>query len=90
MKLYYWSWLLGLVSYVIGGVLRRSEWSPAETAIGMGGLEVFLLLILPAGIGAVLGGLSLQRREVQAWWAIAAIVLNIAMLIAGVLHLFEG
>ncbi len=36
----------------------------------------FLLLILPAGIGAVLGVMSLLRREGHAWLTVIAIVLN--------------
>jgi len=54
----------------------------------MQGLAVFLLVILPAGIGTVLGVMSLQRKEVKAWWAIGVIVLNIAMVLTGIFLLF--
>jgi uncharacterized membrane protein len=54
----------------------------------MQGLAIFLLVILPAGIGTVLGVMSLKRKEVKAWWAISFIVLNIAMVLTGVLLLF--
>jgi hypothetical protein len=36
----------------------------------------FLLLVVPAGVGVILGVISLTRREGQAWLAIAGIVLN--------------
>jgi hypothetical protein len=88
MKLFYWSWLLGTLSYVIGGVFRRSGSPPGEMSIGIQVLAIFLLLILPAGIGAVLGVMSLKRKEVKSWWAIGVIVLNIAMVGTGILLLF--
>jgi len=59
-------------------------------SLGMQGLAISLLVILPAGIGAVLGVLSLKRKEVKAWWAIAFIVLNITMILTGILLLFPG
>jgi hypothetical protein len=88
MKLLYWSWLLGSLSYVVFGVFRRSGRLP-EMSFDLPGLAM-LLLLLPAGIGTVLGVMSLRRREVKAWWAIAVIVLNIAMLLTGILLLFPG
>ena len=63
MKLYQLSRLLGTLSYVIGGVFRRSVSPLGEMSLGIQGL-VFLLVILPAGIGTVLGVLSLKRKEV--------------------------
>lgn len=39
-------------------------------------LFTLLGLVLPAGIGAVLGVLSLVRREGRPWLAIAGVVLN--------------
>ena len=39
-------------------------------------LMTFLLLVLPAGIGAVLGVMSLLRREGRTWLASAGILLN--------------
>ena len=90
MKLYYWSWLLGLLAYVVGGVLRRSGSPAGEMSIGTQGLATFLLLILPAGIGTVLGVMSLRRKEVKPWWAIGVIVLNVAMVLTGLFLLFPG
>ena len=90
MKLYQLSWLLGSLSYIIGGVFRRSGWPQEEMSLGIQGVAVFLLLILPAGIGTVLGVMSLRRKEVKAWWAIGVIVLNIVMVLSGILHLFPG
>ena len=88
MKLSQWSWLLGILSYVIGGVFRRSG-SPLETSLGIQGLAVWLLLILPV-VGTVLGVMSWNRKEVKAWWAIGVIVLNIDMILTGIFLLFPG
>jgi hypothetical protein len=90
MKLFQMSWLLGTLSYVIGGVFRRSRSPQGEMPLEIQGLAIFLLLILPAGIGIVLGVMSLKRKEVKAWWAIGVIVLNIVMVLSGILLLFPG
>ena len=76
-----------MLSYVIGGVFRRSGSPVGEMSIGIEGFAIFLLVILPAGIGAVLGVMSLKRKEVKSWWAIGVIVLNIAMVLTGILIL---
>lgn len=89
-QLYQWSVLLGLLSYVIGGVFRRSESFPGELSMGLQMLVILLLLILPAGIGVVLGVLSWKRKEVSLWWAGGAIVLNIAVLLTSMLLLLPG
>ena len=82
MKLYQLSWFLGTWSYVIGGVFRRSGLPLGEMSIGIQGLATFLLMILPAGIGIVLGMMSLKRKEVKSWWAIGiGVVLILAHLI---------
>lgn len=39
-------------------------------------LLTVILLVIPAGIGAVLGARSLARREGQRWQAIAGLTLN--------------
>jgi hypothetical protein len=39
-------------------------------------IVTFALLVLPAGIGAILGIMSLLYREGRAWLAITGIVLN--------------
>lgn len=36
----------------------------------------FLALVLPAGVGSLLGALSLVRREGQTWLGIAGLILN--------------
>ena len=87
MKLYQWSWVLGTLAYVIGGVFRRAGWPMGEQSIGVQVLAIFLLMMLPAGIGIVLGVMSLQRREGKAWWAIGVMVLNIIMVLSGILLL---
>jgi cytochrome bd-type quinol oxidase subunit 2 len=88
MKLFQLSWLLGTLSYVVFGVFRRSG-SPLEISFGIGELAVLLLLILPV-VGAVLGMMSLNRKEVKAWWTIGVIVLNISMVFTGIFLLFPG
>lgn len=80
MKLSQWSWLLGILSYVILGVLRRSEFLVGETPA----LILFLLSLLSAGIGIVFGMVSWKRKEVNVWWTIGAIALNIVMAGAGI------
>jgi hypothetical protein len=87
MKLYQLSWFLGTWSYVIGGVFRRSGLPLGEMSIGIQALAIFLLMILPAGIGTVLGAMSLKRKEVKPWWAIGVIVLNIVMVLSSILLL---
>jgi hypothetical protein len=88
MKQFQMSLILGTLSYLIGGVFRRSGWPQEDMSLGIQGLAIFLLVILPAGIGTVLGVMSLKRKEVKAWWAIGVIVLDIAMVLTGVLLLF--
>jgi hypothetical protein len=88
MKVFYLSWLLGMLSYIVFGVFRRSGWS-LEISLRTQGLVTLLLLILPV-VGVVLGILSLKRKEVQAWWAIGVIVLNIAMVLTGISLLAPG
>jgi hypothetical protein len=90
MKPFQSSLILGVLSYIIGGVFRRSGSPLGEMSLGMQGLAIFLLVIIPAGIGAVLGVMSLSRKEVKAWWAISVIVLNIVMVLTGILLLFPG
>ena len=90
MKPFQSSLILGTLSYIIGGVFRRSGSPLGEISLGMQGLAVFLLVILPAGIGTVLGVMSLKHKEVKAWWAIGVIVLNIVMILTGILILLPG
>ena len=90
MKLYQWSILLALSSYVIGGVFRRSESFPGELSVGIQILLILLLLILPAGLGAVLGVMSWKRKEVSPWLVVSPIVLNIVVVLTGILLLLPG
>ena len=92
MKPFQLSWLLGVLSYVILGVLRRSGLLEAETSLGTQRLITFLLLILSvsAGTGTVLGVMSWNRKEAKTWWAIGAIVLNLVVLLTVILRLFAG
>ena len=86
MKLFQLSWVFGVLSYVVFGVFRRSGTS-LEISPGLEGLATLLLLILP-GVGTLLGLMSLNRKEGKAWWAIAVIVLNVAMAWTGIFLLF--
>ena len=90
MKLFQSSLILGMLSYIIGGVFRRSGSSLGEMSLGIQGSAIFLLVILPAGIGAVLGVMSLNRKEVKAWWAIGVVVFSIVMILTGIFLLFAG
>lgn len=89
MKLFTWSWYLGMLSYIFLGVLRRSGFPATGLFLGTPGVITLLLLFLLAGTGTVLGVLSWSRREVKAWWVISAIVLNIVVL-AGILLRFTS
>ena len=82
MKLFQLSWCLGTLSYIVFGVFRRSG-TPLEISPGLQGLLALLLFMLPV-VGVVLGVMSLNRKEVKAWWAIGVIVLNIAMVATGI------
>ena len=90
MKLFQLSWLLGMLSYVILGVLRRSGLPEAETPLGTQSLITFLLLILLAGTGTVLGVMSWNRKEMKTWWAIGAMVLNLVVFVTVIILLFAG
>jgi len=90
MKLLQLSLTLGLLSNIVLGALTRS-WSPlVEMSPGIQKLATILLLILPAGIGTVLGVMSKNRKEVKAWWSIGVIGLNMLMLFTGTFLLFAG
>ena len=90
MKLIYLSWSLGMLSYILLGVLRRSELSVVERTVGIAASVLILLLMLLAVIGTALGVMSLKRKELKPWWAIGAIVLNIDMVLTGILLLSPG
>jgi hypothetical protein len=50
-------------------------------------LITWFLVIIPAGIGALLSVISLIRKEVSVWWILAIAVMNVAMLLGGVIRL---
>ena len=53
------------------------ESSLVGLSLGTERLLTVLLLVLPAGIGAVLGALSLIHKEGRAWMALTGLMLNI-------------
>ena len=74
---------LALVSLILFGlsVVFLILWTVLESAFfGMSTsaerIITFAVLVLPAGIGAVLGLMSLIYREGQKWLAVASTVLN--------------
>jgi hypothetical protein len=68
--------LFGLsVVFLVLSTLSESMFAGISTAAEK--IVTFVLLVLPAGIGAVLGGLSLTHREGKSGLAITGIVLNI-------------
>jgi len=86
-KLFQWSLTLGLWSNVADSALTQS-WSPlVNMSPGIQQFAAIFLLILPAGIGIVLGVMSLKRKELKPGWAITAIVLNTLGMLVGILHL---
>jgi hypothetical protein len=88
MRLFTWSWLLGVLSYVVLGVVRRSATALAETSLGDTGSGIVLLSMLLAVGGIVLGVMSLNRKEGRPWWVAGAIVLNVATVLSSILLLF--
>lgn len=86
-NLFQLSLTLALWSNVALSALTQS-WSPlVKMSLGIQQLATVFLLILPAGIGVVLGVMSLKRKEWKPGWAISAIVLNIIGILAGIVHL---
>ncbi len=67
--------LLGL-SIVLLVALTLFESALVGLSLGAERLVTFLGLVLPAGIGAVLGVLSLVRKEERAGLAVTGMVLN--------------
>ena len=88
MRLFTWSWLVGLSSYVVLGIVRRSVTTLAEFSLGDQGSGIVLLATLLAVGGIVLGVMSLSRKEGRPWWVAGAIVLNVATVLTGILLLF--
>ena len=64
-------------SVVILVAITLFEHNLAVMSLGVQRVITFLGLILPAGIGSVLGVMSLARKEGRAWMAVIGVVLNI-------------
>ena len=70
------SMLLFGVSVVLLLLMTSLESALTGMSTGAERLVTFLLLVLPAGTGAVLGVLSLIRREGRQWLAWTGVMLN--------------
>jgi hypothetical protein len=68
--------LLFIISLILWVLLTVFESALAGMSTGSERILIFLLLVLPAGAGAVLGVMSLIRKEGHAGLAVAGIVLN--------------
>jgi hypothetical protein len=76
MKLISASLTLFLLSVVFLGAVTLFESALVGISTGAERLLTFLLLVLPAGTGSVLGVMSLVRREGRAWLGVTLVVLN--------------
>lgn len=76
MKFIRASLILFLLSVIFLGAVTMFESVLPEMSTGAERVVTFLLLVLPAGTGSVLGVMSLVRREKRAWLAAALVVLN--------------
>ena len=86
-----WSLLLFGVSIILWLMLTVFESALAGASLNVQRLITFLLLVLPSGIGAVLGAISLFRKEGRMWPAIMGIILNTVFALFHVLIiLFAG
>jgi hypothetical protein len=70
------SLILFLLSVVFLSAVTLFESALVGIPTGAERLLTFLLLVLPAGTGSVLGAMSLVRREGRAWLAVTLLVLN--------------
>lgn len=70
------SWLLFGLSVIIWLALTIFESALAGTSFAAQRVITFLLLVLPAGKGTILGLLSLLRKEGRRWLAVISILLN--------------
>jgi uncharacterized membrane protein HdeD (DUF308 family) len=86
-SLFDWSLTLGMWSNVGPSVLTAS-WSPlVKLSQGIQEAALFILVILPAVLGIVLGAMSWKRKEQKPGWIITVIALNIFGLLVGMLFL---
>ena len=72
------------------GVLRRFVLPVAENPLGTQSYIMFLLSILSAVTGVVLGVMSWRFKEAKAWLIISALILNIIMVLTGLFLLFSS
>jgi hypothetical protein len=70
------SLLLFVICFVIVVAHTLLESTIGAWSFGVQRLIIFLGIVLPAGVGAVLGVLSLVRKEGRTWLAVLGIVLN--------------
>ena len=70
------SFLLFGLAMIMWLALTIFEPALAGTPLNTQRVIVFFLLVLPAGIGAILGMTSLRHKENRVWMAIASTVLN--------------
>lgn len=70
------SLLLFGVSLLLLIILTLSERALVGISLQAQRVLTFLLLVVPAVIGALLGALALARRQGSVWQAIAGLVLN--------------
>jgi hypothetical protein len=70
------SLLFFIICFVIVVAHTLLDATIGSWSFGVQRLIIFLGIVLPAGIGVVLGVLSLVRKEGQTWLAILGIVLN--------------
>jgi hypothetical protein len=76
MKLVNASLILFLLSVVFLSAVTLFESALVGISTGAERLLTFLLLVLPAGAGSVLGAMSLVHREKRTWLAAVLVVLN--------------
>lgn len=76
MKLIRISIGLFLLAVVFLGAITWGEAALISMSPSMERGLTFMLLVLPAGCGAVLGAISLRRGEGRAWLAITLVVFN--------------
>ena len=70
------SLLLFGLSVVLLSALTLFESAPAGRSLVAERMITFLLLVLPAGVGAVLAVMSVARKEGRAWLARTGFILN--------------
>ena len=64
------------ISLLLLGLLTIFEDAFTSMTSGAERLLTFLFLVLPAGLGAIFGVMSLIHRQGRTWLAIAGILLN--------------